>query len=60
MNTSVDVAALIVVMSILALVFRAAKKTPSSVMRTVLLTIAALVIALMLWNLATHGGFHTV
>ena len=60
MNPFIDLIALLVAVGILLLVFRVAMKTKSPVMRGVLLTIAALMIALMLWNLATHGGFHAV
>lgn len=60
MSTSIDLIALLVAAAILALVFRVAAKTRSRVMRAVLLVSAALMIVLMVWNLATHGGFHAV
>lgn len=59
-NPSIDVFTLAVAVAILLLVFLAAARTRSSGMRFTLLTFAAIVIGLMLWNLATHGGLHAV
>jgi inner membrane protein involved in colicin E2 resistance len=57
---SIDLTALLVAAALLALTFRAAARTRSRTMRVVLLGVAAVVIGLMLWNLAVHGGFHAV
>lgn len=57
---SLDLTALVVAAGLLAAAFWVAARTRSRRMRIVLLTVAALIIALMLWNLATHGGFHAV
>jgi uncharacterized membrane protein len=59
-NASFDVVSLLIAAALLALVFRAAVRTRSGMMRLALLGFAALVIALMLWNLAVRGGFHAV
>jgi hypothetical protein len=59
-NNSVDLLALTVALALLALVFRAAVRTRSPVMRITLFGFAAVVIALMLWNLAVRGGLHAV
>ena len=34
--------------------------TRSAVVRFTLATIVVVIIALMVWNLATHGGYHAV
>ena len=60
MNASIDLTALMVAMILLLLAFVAAARTRSHVMRIALLVVAAVIIALMIWNLATHGGFHAV
>ena len=60
MNASVDLIALAVAVALLALVFRAAARTRSRLMRITLVGFAALVLALMVWNLAARGGFHAV
>ena len=60
MNNSVDLLALAVAVGLLALVFWAAARTRSRLMRITLVGFAALVIALMVWNLAVRGGFHAV
>ena len=60
MNASIDLTALMVAMVLLLLAFVAAARTRSQRMRVALLGVAAAIIALMLWNLATHGGFHAV
>ena len=60
MNASIDLTALMVAMVLLLLAFLAAARTRSQTMRITLLAVAAAIIALMLWNLATHGGFHAV
>ena len=60
MNKSLDLVTLLIAVGLLALVFRAAARTRSPVMRALLIGVAILVIALMLWNLATHGGLHAV
>jgi putative flippase GtrA len=59
-NNSVDLTALTVAVALLALVFWAAARTRSRLMRFTLVGFAAVVIALMLWNLAVRGGFHAV
>jgi hypothetical protein len=59
-NQSFDLVALLVAAGLLALVFRAAARTRSRPMRLTLVGFAALVIALMIWNLAARGGFHAV
>jgi hypothetical protein len=59
-NTSVDLAALSIAVGLLALVFWAAARTRSRLMRITLVGFAALVVALMVWNLAVRGGFHAV
>ena len=60
MNASIDLTALMVAMVLLLLAFVAAARTRSQTMRITLLAVAAAIIALMLWNLAKHGGFHAV
>lgn len=60
MNKSSDLVTLVVAVGLLVLVFRAAMRTRSSGMRVTLLGFAALVIALMVWNLAVRGGLHAV
>jgi len=59
-NNSVDLIALAIAVGLLALVFRAAARTRSRAMRITLVGFGALVIALMLWNLAVRGGLHAV
>ena len=59
-NSTVDLIALLVAVALLALVFRAAARTRSGLMRLALLGVAAVVLALMLWNLAVRGGLHAV
>jgi uncharacterized membrane protein len=59
-NASIDLTALMVAMVLLLLAFVAAARTRSQTMRITLLAVATAIIALMLWNLATHGGFHAV
>ena len=59
-NKSLDLVTLLIAVGLLALVFRAAARTRSPAMRILLIGVAILVIALMLWNLATHGGLHAV
>ena len=59
-NATVDLIALLVAVALLALVFRAAARTRSVLMRLALLGFAALVLALMAWNLAVRGGLHAV
>jgi len=59
-NASIDLTALMVAMVLLLLAFVAAARTRSQTMRITLLAVAAAIIALMLWNLAKHGGFHAV
>ena len=60
MTNSVDLLALTVALALLALVFRAAVRTRSPLMRITLFAFAAVVIGLMLWNLAVRGGLHAV
>ena len=60
MNTSVDLVALSIAVGLLALVFWAAARTRSRLMRIALVGFAALVMALMVWNLAVRGGLHAV
>lgn len=57
---SFDITTLLIAVAVLAATFWIAARTRSRAIRTVLLAIAALLIALMVWNLATHGGFHAV
>jgi hypothetical protein len=57
---SIDLTALLVAIVLLAATFWVAARTRSRGMRRALLAVAALIIVLMLWNLATHGGFHAV
>ena len=57
---TVDLVALTIALALLALVFRAAVRTRSRLMRITLLGFAAVMIALMLWNLAVRGGLHAV
>ena len=57
---TVDLVALTIALALLALVFRAAVRTRSRLMRITRLGFAAVVIALMLWNLAVRGGLHAV
>jgi hypothetical protein len=59
-KASFDLFALLVALGLLAIVFRVAARTRSRPMRLTLFAFAALVIALMLWNLAVNGGFHAV
>ncbi len=59
-NKSLDLVTLVMAVGLLALVFRAAARTRSPVMRIVLIGVAIVVIALMLWNLAVRGGLHAV
>jgi inner membrane protein involved in colicin E2 resistance len=60
MNSSIDLITLLVAVGLLALVVRAAVRTRSALMRVVLVGFALVMIALMLWNLAVHGGLHAV
>ena len=62
MNTagSIDLTALLVAIALLVATFWVAARTRSRGMRLTLLAVASLIIVLMLWNLATHGGFHAV
>ena len=60
MTASIDLTALMVAMVLLLLAFVAAARTRSHTMRITLLAVAAVIIALMIWNLSTHGGFHAV
>ena len=57
---SIDLTALIVAVILLVAAFWVAARTRSRGTRLTLLAAAFLIIALMLWNLATHGGFHAV
>jgi cytochrome c oxidase assembly factor CtaG len=59
-NSSIDLVTLVVAVGLLALVLRAAARTRSRAMRIALAGFAALVMGLMLWNLATRGGLHAV
>lgn len=60
MNPSFDLVMLCAAVAIVLLASIAAARTRSNGMRFRLLTIAAVMIAPMLWNLATHGGFRAV
>ena len=57
---SFDITTLLIAVAVLAATFWIAARTRSRAIRIVLLAIAALLIALMVWNLATHGGLHAV
>lgn len=59
-QSTIDLIALLVAVALLALVFRAAARTRSGLMRLALLGFAALVLALMAWNLMVRGGLHAV
>jgi cytochrome c biogenesis protein CcdA len=60
MNKSFDLVMLLVAAGLVALAFLAGSRSRSRTMRMILYGIGALMIVLMLWNLATHGGFHAV
>jgi inner membrane protein involved in colicin E2 resistance len=59
-NPTVDLIALAVTAIVMVFVFWTAVTTRSNVMRFVLITIALMMAALMVWNLSTHGGYHAV
>ena len=57
---SIDLTALVVAGALLVATFWVAARTQSRGMRLTLLAAAALIIVLMLWNLAIHGGLHAI
>ena len=60
MKNAFDLFTLLVALGLLAIVFRVALRSRSRPRRLILFAFAALVIALMLWNLAVRGGLHAV
>ena len=57
---SLDAFTLAVAVTLVLLAIWAALTTRSRVMRIALVLIASVIVALMVWNLATHGGLHAV
>ena len=57
---SLDSFTLAVAVTLLLLAIWAALTTRSRVMRIALAFIVIVIVALMAWNLATHGGLHAV
>jgi hypothetical protein len=60
MNPTVDLTALAVATLVLLFAFWAAVTTRSRVLRAALIVFALILLALMVSNFYTHGGFHAI
>lgn len=60
MNPTVDLTVLAVAALVLVFAFWAAVTTRSRVLRVALVVFALILLALMVSNLYTHGGFHAI